>query len=627
MFFVMAGLPLLYSLLVGTAYSMFFKKKFIDSIAPAFFIQILAMLITGVVFAKLSIGIWIVVVISFMTILFLCVKNKSASGLIEVFINSDHRFEVGIIVFFLLYCFIFVSNTGKKYFMWDEFSHWGWFVRENFQNDRLYCTSTKPFFHKDYVPGVAIFETLWVRLSIRYSEATVYRGIQMLQAAMMMPAALGADGILATKERGKKTVFVLVNLFIIFFMPLFSSLPFYHTIYQDLILGVFVYYCFWIILTNKAGIYSFFLLAISLSNLLLCKNTAVAFLPILLLFAVVFWIKYDCGINSKVRILVGTICAGAISIIPWKVYTYFISSDKVGISGGQSYSSLSGESIIGVFLHDGSITYQNDVENAYINALFQKGIVGNLSYVCVILICVVALLMLMLLTDKTVVRSKIRLIALWLFLAGVYYAFLMYFMYLLLFAESEAVSLASFNRYMSTFVLTALLITVATVLLYCSHRCYYLSYLIAIILAENILLFFGAFQMLPGIFTNDQVQFEGHIDYLNKSVPDGSKLMFVCDLEDMGAIGRIDYYCEDISFGGGIYGPKQYDEDVWSKDYSVEEFVDECSKYDYIYFFSYGDKFEDTYDDAFEYDDVIDVGKLYRIEIVNGRVRTFNIEE
>ena len=47
MFVIKILLPFLYCILVGTAYSMAFKRKLIDSLAPAFFIQIILMIVSG----------------------------------------------------------------------------------------------------------------------------------------------------------------------------------------------------------------------------------------------------------------------------------------------------------------------------------------------------------------------------------------------------------------------------------------------------------------------------------------------------------------------------------------------------------------------------------------------------
>ena len=52
-------IPLVYCIIAGTAFSLVSKRKFVDSLAPAFFIQIILMLLTGMGLGRLSVGIWI----------------------------------------------------------------------------------------------------------------------------------------------------------------------------------------------------------------------------------------------------------------------------------------------------------------------------------------------------------------------------------------------------------------------------------------------------------------------------------------------------------------------------------------------------------------------------------------
>ena len=50
--------PLLYSFVLGMAWSVCFNKKFINSLAPAYMLHIIFVLISGLLFNTLSIGIW-----------------------------------------------------------------------------------------------------------------------------------------------------------------------------------------------------------------------------------------------------------------------------------------------------------------------------------------------------------------------------------------------------------------------------------------------------------------------------------------------------------------------------------------------------------------------------------------
>ena len=92
-----------------------------------------------------------------------------------------------VIIFFVLYVFIFAINVDKRFYEWDEFSHWGRFLKETLRLNSLFCTSNASMSHKDYVPIITVFEYIWCRLSFRYVEADAYSAQQVLMVSMMLP--------------------------------------------------------------------------------------------------------------------------------------------------------------------------------------------------------------------------------------------------------------------------------------------------------------------------------------------------------------------------------------------------------------------------------------------------------
>ena len=611
-------MPFFYCVIVGMASGIVFKKRFIDSLAPAFFMQVILMLLSGCIFEKLTLGIYIGIFVALVILGYSFWKNKSFS------IVTD-RFDEGFGLFVFIYVFIFLTNIGSFLYMWDEFSHWGWFVRESYNLDALYCTSKTYFIHKDYPPGISLFEVLWCRLALQYSEPDAYRGMHMLQASMMMPVIVVFLRKTKTEDtKWQKIVRIVINTAIIFSIPLFSSLQFYHTLYQDLIMGVFVFYIIWIAISEEFSWFSLVTLALAMANLILCKLTAIAFLPILLVFYIVFHMCYSNKCVTKWKIVTGALLSTVISIIPWRIYNAYI--DKyIGKAGrGQSYSSLSLSSIIGVFKHDGSILYQTEVEKKYLDALLSYPLIGKLSYVWIVAICIALAIILVIINEDKEDKRCIRITTIWVGLAAVYYAIMMYFMYLLMFSEYEATGLASYNRYMSTYLVIALLIVASLFLYYPARKAWY-SYLAIALLAENIVMCSGINQFLPGAVTGEGEKYKTSSAYINECVPDGAKLMMTVALEDLGADLGVTFNCEGILVSEYAFGKKKHDGDLWTSDVSLEEFVDTVSEYDYIYFFSYDDDFDDIYADAFIYSEDIYLGGLYRIEIKDGKIITSHV--
>ncbi len=572
-------LPLIYCMLVGTAYSLAFKKKFLEALGPAFMLQIILMLATGLIFQKLSLGIWFGVILAVGVLVFVCARDKSANEIIRIF-------DLGVVLFTCIYFFVFISNAGKHYNMSGEFTYWGWFVRESYNNDYLYSISTKLFDHKGYVPGVSLFETLWCRLSFRYSEPNAYRGIQMLQTVMLLPAVIKASEVLSGREAGKirKLVMLIVSLFVFMTIPLFAKLPFYHTLYNNLILGVFVFYCFWITISESFGGYSLFVLGLSVCNLMLCSNSGLFFAPIVIVFYAAWHHMFADRSVSRFRIWLGSIITAIFSSVPLCLFMTYLKSKGVEISASGT----------------------NDVRDTYLNALISKGIVGELSYIWVVIGIAVIFVLFWLIEESTENKRKIGMIAIWAVATGIYYAFITYLMSGRMNSELGLGQMDNFEKHMSTYVLAAFLIIAATYANYVSVGRRFVPFLAAVLIIENALVFFDPFQMLPGVITHDEVWYEGHIDYLNGALPEGARLLFVTSAADENAYDRVQFYCEDINMGS----------------VAVDEFIDECDEYEYLYFFSYDDSFTQQYQDAFESQDVIAPGKLYKIEKVNGKIRT-----
>ena len=150
------------------------------------------LLFTGMIFHSLRVGIVIGGLLYLLLLLYYLVTGRSVIDLLWPFgIHDEARISVnrriienikdilcnpGFHLLLIFYFFCWFSNIGKVFLAWDEFSHWGMFLKESLRLDNLYAVSPLPFKHKDYVPAITLFEVIWVKLCRRYLEADVYRG-------------------------------------------------------------------------------------------------------------------------------------------------------------------------------------------------------------------------------------------------------------------------------------------------------------------------------------------------------------------------------------------------------------------------------------------------------------------
>lgn len=119
------------------------------------------------------------------------------------------------------------------------------------------------FAHKDYVPGITLFEVIWCKLNGRYAEADVYRAIQIFMFSLLMPMFEGISEYIEeniyistnTIKNIKYRLFQLVAVIIVMLIPLVFSVSnafcFYHSIYCDVAVGIVFFGIYLMHIRNK----------------------------------------------------------------------------------------------------------------------------------------------------------------------------------------------------------------------------------------------------------------------------------------------------------------------------------------------------------------------------------------
>lgn len=612
--------PLLYVLFITGAYAITFEKRYSESMAPAFFIQILLMLFSGMAFGSITAGIIIGVALAIGSALYSCRKN-SGRVIFESMIK-EQRTDIVLVV--VLYLLVYVCNYGKYYHSSDEFMHWGNFLRETYNLDALYVTSPAGFYHRDYVPAITLFEALWCKLSFRLTEANAYRGIQMLQVSMLVPIITRTFYSSLLKKMN-----IVIKAFITFSLPLFfSGLLFYHTIYQDYIYGVLVFFCMWIIITGTRDCYTLFELTMAITVLILSKMTALAFLPMIVVFYVVYILFYQEGkVDKKAigRALLFGVVEVAVPLLFWKIYyifaTPYLSEYVVGEgTGGQSYGGHGIRSLVKVLSHDGSISFQHDVEKSYLEAIITRGLFSRIPYVQLVVILFLLLLIYSFKYSDKVIGGKIRITALWILLAGIAYGFLMYYLYMCGFSEYEARTLASFERYMGTYAITAAFLTLGVVL-YFSRPEEILIPVIGVVAMQNMIMFLDCDQILPGKLTGCVALYKNEADHICNVVPEYASVGVIIRNEMAIAEDAVSFYSYPRLIRV-VYPGEANDNNVFGHEYTTEELTQWISQYDYVYFMNIDDDFIEKYSDIFENPEDVVRGEIYKVSMNGNKIVT-----
>ncbi len=615
-----------YCLLVGGALASVIKKSYLISLAPAFVIQSLVMVFSGMLVHSVFVGAYLMMALSVILLTCKSVAACRSEGSIGAGLGSLARriYPKGeVIVFLIAFVLVWGLNFGKYLDFFDEHSHWGMFVKEIIHLDALYCTSPLDYVpHRDYPPGVSVFEALWCRLMGAASDDNMYRGIQMLEVSMMLPAAY----YVAPGTNKKSFIPRVLWGLVLFATPILTSEPFYHSIVTDMFLGVMIFYCMWVVITQQPSAATTVMLGASMMFLPQIKVTALPFVLMILIYYVVY--RRD-GFRSV--IVHGGIMV-LVSVAFWRMTNKYVfkSLEETGgdVFYGQSLKKVNVKKIIKYFFHVNPDEYQSRFDRIYLSGLTFKKTYADLSYVGAVLLATVALLI----WFKIVVKDRevdktIRLTALWIFLAGIAYVILMYLAYMMTFGHEYALTLPSFDRYMSSFVLAAMLLSEALVIYFSKHFLKWSSVVPAVILAALLIAgirYDAIDQLFPGnialgrLVRVDDNRYDYDCMLLDRGVPDEESVYVIARGNTSDDVTGISFYEHPKYVTGGSPGPDVDDEDERSRDVSPEELKETLSRFHYMYLRWVDEKFLDKYSGIFSHPETLECYVVYKIDAVDG---------
>ena len=635
--------PFVYSIMIGSAWSLWSKKKFSNSLAPAYMLHILIVLLSGLIFKNLSFGIYGGIVIGAIFLVVYILRSRNAQSNTKEWIKENilKIWNEGLFVFALFYIFCYLINFKKTFLTWDEFSHWGMFLKECIRLDSLYCMSPLTFAHKDYVPAITLFEAIWCRLGFRYAEPDAYRAIQIFMFSMILPifekffrnmtaAPSKAQG---EREPGRygKGLLLFGAVVISLALPLLfiDSPSFYHSIYCDVALGMVFFWCaFESYIDYDSLKYKMIVMAIGMSVFVLTKMTAMALLPLVVILYVIQLIFFnEQKIRGKEYFLL--LLPLVVPVVFWAWFNRFVELNMGKAEGIQSYGEMKISSLWAVFIDPAksSISYLGTVRDAFVDAIIHRDILIHGSYAMVIIFIVIALLVMSKFASSDKNEKRIITTGIWVLCSGIYYALLMYFLYGTAFTEYEAVRLASYNRYMNSFVVAIVFLLLAVYYdseIWKKHSKGFFAFLVLLIM-DLALFHIEAFDsLLPGSITHDDKKVKAYTDsaslIMNTTTDDDS--IYIVKRGDNGTfVWHQRYYCSPRNIDGGSIGPMVNDEDIWSNDIEVDEFIETLKDYDYIYFLDLDEAFLTKYSDAFEDPSQVAYGQIYKISDVDSKVK------
>ncbi|MGL5350480.1 MAG: hypothetical protein ACRDA0_07965 [Cetobacterium sp.] len=583
-----------------TAYILDLKIE--EALPISNFIIIIVLYFSGILFLNLNIGL-IALGILTLGVLVKFFKDKK---------NKKTNFftKIGLIYFCVIFLFSILFPYNREFVSWDEFSHWGLVVKNMYTLNSFGNLKEATTLFKGYPPAMSIFQYFFIKLSGTYRENLAFSAMIFFNLSLFSLLLKNIKNLIEA---------ILLSVLIIGFSS-FISLGVYSTIYIDLSLGFLSAYILFINfkneVTNKISIVN---LSLALFILPLMKSSG-TFLGVMILILILLDLsEEEIQIKEKflkASILVLFIIAGKYS---WDIYTK-LTSDFTGAWGGMKNFTLT--KILNFWLIASGEKYQFEVKSNFINALSEKRFdiflinYYKVSMLSISLIVIFISILIYLCFEK---NRKLKRSLLYVNFIGLIYIFSLLNLYIYTFSEYEAVRLASFERYLNTY-----LVLISTFLFY-------------VIINEvnkfnkKILKVFLLFIIIIGLkiqYKNIKLEFFKKIkriefnENLKRVINKNDKLYFICQASNGYEywVARYEYTpAHMIENWSWSIGEKYSAEDVWTQNITLDQFEENLKKATYVYLYKIDEKFIEKYGDIFKEKNLrISTGDIFKIVNENG---------
>ena len=499
-------------------------------------------------------------------------------------------------------------------------------IKEMLRIDRFYSEPKSTLlFHKDYPPIMQIFEMFYATLSGGYKEAYFQRAMHLFSMTLFIPAICENNQKFSKIKISLKSIFMIIIIFLAFL--LFDQHGIINTIYQDYVMVIIVAYLLLVIITEKNTLskFSVFSLTIGLSFLLLTKQMGLALYCMVIFMLIAdlllkYKFKFYNIFQKKNLVLLIIIIVPLIFLKGWDMYVETLNIEKQFKLSDIKIMEL--KSII-----DGTAgeSYQQEAAHNYIHALKTTGMMTtkiSFTYFQCVLLSILLLYFVWLYGKGVFTKKQIILLGITLVIGSIGYAFTMLILYVFNFGSYEGPILASFNRYMPSYILL-LLSTIIMLYIYADNKKdkpikYGLLLIIILLLIENPYLLY---KCKPIIKESNQERV--YINIIKKNTPENAKIFVLSqnqkiDLNDNTL--QIKYYINP-RLTNLDYSMWNIEEASTVQEYFEKNIQNYMLDFDYFYILNFGNiNIEDC---QFLFDDYSNVknNQLYKIINNEGKIK------
>lgn len=432
--------------LLAYAFSRWSGQKIVVWLPTSFMLVALWVLGFGMV-NKLDLGAKLILPV---LLLFACFtiyfkKDSLKSESIREFVSLP------VILFVSLAAWTFVHSQQMRFYLWDEFSGWGPFVKSMYLFDAMGPFSPAKVGFPEYLSGISILPYLTVKVGGAWDEADIYWTYQLLIIAILVSVL----GMLQWKKYALNFLVISSTILIVTFY--FNSL---NSIYTDPLLGLL--FGLGAVVGTSRDIRSNRWTLFNFSVIVCFVSTAkeIGFFFSFTLIFLIFIVDFVGAVNEKARIVTvafRSIKLALIAALPVLIYKFaweMVLSYQNVITERSILSVLKSLSLNGP---GDEKTYKNELTASFLNKTFVQPLTNLNNYPLTVIswMLVVSLLFSLLIGSMRTRDERFRETAacLTLIFGAVAYLGTLWLSYLVVFSRGEGVNGASFERYTFTYFL------------------------------------------------------------------------------------------------------------------------------------------------------------------------------
>ncbi len=581
------AIGLFWSLLLNMSLVGLFRKRFEETLPMAYILGGLCLYAFGL-FGHISTGYlfsWVLIAVLLLIFILQCFKDRKR---LKTFL--DDFVTPGLLVFLILFVYVFFLQRYRGFSITDEFWNWGLQVREDFRYDS-FLSEESLYQDRTYPPFLTILELLFCYFGGEFAEGYCFRAVTTFCLILYLPLLKDLKWK-RPADLGKAflamAVFILLGL-CISITPTDGDTPhIYNTIYVDFPMALFAAYSFYQLYTcEKWTVFSVLNAILSLSVLLLLKQTGIAFAALVFLF--LLFLVFRKGERKQKRSLLIPVLIVAVPVLiygSWSVYALLMGqpTGMASLLGMEKIRAFLG------YLFDPS-NEMNAVVREYFGICLTRPLVLHplpFTYATYTLFACVSLFLILffLYRDR---GASIVLPGIYLFGSAAYSVARIY-LFLSIYTDFQGRNFVSFDRYMKTYLYIGTVLNVLLLLGYfLKEKNGKKSYIgiIATLVLTLLLVEPQNYNELKPLreYTGIQNATMTVITDMVESTKEGSRFLFIEQYSvEQGWRAVLDYI-----FKGGPYtvdtivlGPESYS-GQYALDISVEEYLELLQNYDYLY--------------------------------------------